>query len=1009
MEKIVGKFQDIPLKLQKNHNYDEMTKWLRKYANEYPKLTQLSSVGRSVQGRQLWVMIVGSNPKEHELLRPEFKYVGNMHGNEVVGREALLYLIAILCENYGKNEYLTRLMNNTRIHIMPSMNPDGYEFDLPGDRIGYQGRSNANGIDLNRNFPARYPMHNDLSGGMRPEPETIAVMNWILSQPFVLSANLHGGSLVANYPWDDSDTGQDGIYTPSSDDRLFVEAAYQYARAHKNMWKTGRRCGLSSDGDNFAHGITNGAGWYHLSGGMQDWQYEHSNCMEITIEMGCFKFPTDEMIPRLWSEHKYSLLSYMELVHQGVKGIVSGPSGEPLANATVYIVEGGTGKNVTTTALGEFWRVLAPGDYKLQVTHEFYTAATIEVKIEAGKGVVQNVTLSEAPCDQDDNTKQGIYVRGHGAVKVVITGADETAARALGDFANRSCSKIDGSLSGLTVEARKRVRIHILPAYESTDHPPYIKAVAPDALIVLASGPANLVLFNAGDVTPKAFEKSLFEGAIKRLFNDNDCAADAKDVIRESSVAETVDSLSLTKTFELGIGIGCLSENSTLKGTSHGIYGILEELLNVIKVDRVEEFSVIPSANPADHFTPAETIASTSIGLDRLSSNLPCQPRMIERGDLKLYTMGAQKGPHTLIMSIEEKTEAPIYQLGSQLCDQTTNARMSPDAAQINRILHHSTVVLLPHIPHTQLVCHDYPTIAPFLNLTAHVLQLVPEIDLIVVMASGGLKVRYIDARPGRVGEIGAVSVIRELAHLYVENHDMMKQNEQDTCANDHSPGPVLSSLSGWSAGAPTSVFRWPLLEGGAPAAPDVVLVQSACCYQLRGVQHLYKENRRSLLDLLDKRLQGVSGRVYDGNGKPLANATLTINLAGSEKNVMRVTALFNGFFHVPLLPGDYEMHVAVKDYQDSEHQKFTIKVTQTTQLDVYLWREGSLHISRRTLAAILALVVLIGCCVYVNRRCRHRTLKEDLSGFERVPLKDMDEFESDDEDEILNFRLMKR
>lgn len=61
-----------------------------------------------------------------------------MHGNEVVGREALLYLIAILCENYGKNEYLTRLVNTTRIHIMPSMNPDGYEADHPGDRLGYQ-------------------------------------------------------------------------------------------------------------------------------------------------------------------------------------------------------------------------------------------------------------------------------------------------------------------------------------------------------------------------------------------------------------------------------------------------------------------------------------------------------------------------------------------------------------------------------------------------------------------------------------------------------------------------------------------------------------------------------------------------------------------------------------------------------------------------------------------------------------------------------------------------------
>ncbi len=44
---------------------------------------------------------------------------------QVVGRETLLYLIAILCKNYGTNVYLTKLVDTTRIHIMPSMNPDG--------------------------------------------------------------------------------------------------------------------------------------------------------------------------------------------------------------------------------------------------------------------------------------------------------------------------------------------------------------------------------------------------------------------------------------------------------------------------------------------------------------------------------------------------------------------------------------------------------------------------------------------------------------------------------------------------------------------------------------------------------------------------------------------------------------------------------------------------------------------------------------------------------------------
>lgn len=61
---------------------------------------------------------------------------------------------------------------------------------LTGDTTGYLGRNNSNNFDLNRNFPDQFFTITDPR-----QPETIAVMNWLKSVPFVLSANLHGGAV----------------------------------------------------------------------------------------------------------------------------------------------------------------------------------------------------------------------------------------------------------------------------------------------------------------------------------------------------------------------------------------------------------------------------------------------------------------------------------------------------------------------------------------------------------------------------------------------------------------------------------------------------------------------------------------------------------------------------------------------------------------------------------------------------------------------------------------------
>ncbi len=125
------------------HNYATLTDELNIYAEAYPDICRLYTLGQSVQGRELWAMLITDNPDDEED-EPEFKYVSTMHGNEPVGTETCLYFIDLLLTEYGTDERITNLIDGTAIWIVPLMNPDGLERNT---------RANANGIDLNRNFP----------------------------------------------------------------------------------------------------------------------------------------------------------------------------------------------------------------------------------------------------------------------------------------------------------------------------------------------------------------------------------------------------------------------------------------------------------------------------------------------------------------------------------------------------------------------------------------------------------------------------------------------------------------------------------------------------------------------------------------------------------------------------------------------------------------------------------------------------------------------------------------
>jgi len=158
------------------------------------------------------------------------KLVGGIHGNEAVGRESLINLVQYFCSAYGHDDLITKIIDTTDLHFYPSMNPDGFAGAKHGD--WQAGRANAADVDLNRNFPGQFH-----GAPVDPiQPETAALMKWSKEWRFSTSISLHGGSLVACYPFDNTASGR-SKYSATPDDATFIFMAKTYANAHPIMYK----------------------------------------------------------------------------------------------------------------------------------------------------------------------------------------------------------------------------------------------------------------------------------------------------------------------------------------------------------------------------------------------------------------------------------------------------------------------------------------------------------------------------------------------------------------------------------------------------------------------------------------------------------------------------------------------------------------------------------------------------------------------------------------------------
>lgn len=118
------------VKFNRFYRYAELTRILKAYAKEYPHLIRLESIGKSHEGRDVWLVTVTNFKLGNDAEKPAFWVDGNIHASEVTASAAALYLINSLVTRYKKNENVTRALDTRAFYIVPRVNPDGAEWAL---------------------------------------------------------------------------------------------------------------------------------------------------------------------------------------------------------------------------------------------------------------------------------------------------------------------------------------------------------------------------------------------------------------------------------------------------------------------------------------------------------------------------------------------------------------------------------------------------------------------------------------------------------------------------------------------------------------------------------------------------------------------------------------------------------------------------------------------------------------------------------------------------------------
>lgn len=357
--------------------YNQYVDMMYAFADSFPNICKVHSLGTLNSGREILIVNISDNvgQKENE---PSFLYTSSMHGDELTGYVLMLRFIDDVLNNYNTNSRITYLVNEIDIWINPLANPDG-AYAGGNSNVWGATRSNANFIDLNRNFPD--PQDGPHPDGNPWQEETLIFMGLSDTINFNLSSNLHTGAVVANYPWDTWSQ-------LTADDSWWQHVCNEYA-------DTCQFYGTGNYFTNYNDGIINGYDWYEVDGGRQDYMNYYKHCREFTLELSNDKTPNPQELPSFWNATHPSFYNYMEQSLYGLRGIITDSvTGLPI-KARVEIANHDVDSShiYSSLPIGNYHRYIYQGNYSFTFSKSGYHSKTINASILNNNTTYLNVQL----------------------------------------------------------------------------------------------------------------------------------------------------------------------------------------------------------------------------------------------------------------------------------------------------------------------------------------------------------------------------------------------------------------------------------------------------------------------------------------------------------------------------------------------------------------------------------------------------------------------------------------